>query len=197
MTALVRSFPRIQNTIPGQIFLVTCFACFTALGAQVQIPIGPVPVTLQVLFVLLSGLVLGSKLGAVSQLEYLAMGFAGMPVFAHGKSGLVALLGPTGGYLVGFILGAYLAGLFAESVARPGRIRFFVASLAGTAGIYICGALWLATWFSMGKGTNWTSELGSAWQHGILPFLLIDGAKAIVASGVALSGRAMAAWFRQ
>jgi len=125
MTALVRSLPRIQNTIQGQIFLATCFACLTALGAQVQVPISPVPVTLQVLFVLLSGLVLGSKLGILSQLEYLAFGLAGMPVFAQGKSGLLALLDPTGGYLVGFILGAYIAGLLAESVAQPGRIRFF------------------------------------------------------------------------
>ena len=196
MTALIRSFPRIQTTIQGQIFLATCFACLTALGAQVQIPIGPVPITLQVLFVLLSGLVLGSKLGAFSQLEYLALGFAGVPVFAQGKSGLVALLGPTGGYLIGFVLGAYIAGLLAESVARPGRIRFFAAGLAGTAGIYLCGSLWLATWFSVGNGTGWISELGSAWQFGVLPFLLVDCGKAVIASGVTLSGRALAALFR-
>ena len=195
MTMLVRSVPRI-HTLQGQVVLATGFACLTALGALVQIPVGPVPITLQVLFVLLSGLVLGSKLGAASQLEYLAFGLAGAPVFAQGKSGLIALLGPTGGYLVGFVLGAYMAGLLAESVARPGRIRFFVAGLAGMAGIYLCGALWLATWFSVGKGTSWVSELGSAWQFGVLPFLLVDGGKAVVASGVALSGRALAALLR-
>lgn len=191
MTAFARSVPRMA-TFPSQILLATSFALLTALGAQIQIPIGPVPITLQVLFVLLSGLVLGSKLGAVSQLEYLALGFAGAPVFAQGKSGLVALLGPTGGYLLGFVLGAYLAGLIAASVARPSRIRFCVAGLAGSAGIYLCGALWLATWFAMGKGTSWIMELASAWQFGVLPFVLVDAGKAIVASGVALSGRALA-----
>jgi len=196
MTALVRTIPDIHKTFLGQLLLTTVFACLTAFGAQMQVPIGPVPITLQVLFVILSGLVLGSKLGALSQLEYLALGFAGLPVFAQGKSGLIALIGPTGGYLVGFILGAYIAGLLAESVVRPGRIRFFLASLAGTAGIYFCGALWLATWFSVDNGTSWVSELGNAWQFGVLPFLLMDCGKAVIASGVTLSGRALAALFR-
>lgn len=196
MTALVRTIPNIHKTFQGQLLLTTGFTCLTAFGAQVQVPIGPVPITLQVLFVLLSGLVLGSKLGAISQIEYLALGFAGMPVFAQGKSGLVALLGPTGGYLVGFVLGAYIAGLLAESVVRPGRICFFVAGLAGTAGIYLCGVLWLATWFSLGNGSSWISELGNAWHFGVLPFLLVDCGKAVVASEVTLSGRALVALFR-
>jgi len=196
MTALVRTIPNIHKTFLGQLLLTTGFALLTAFSAQVQVPIGPVPITLQVLFVLLSGLVLGSKLGAISQIEYLALGFAGMPVFAQGKSGVIALLGPTGGYLVGFILGAYIAGLLAEAVAHPTKIRFFLASLAGLAGIYICGALWLATWFSMANGTSWILELGSAWHLGVLPFLLVDAGKAILASGVTLSGRALAALFR-
>jgi biotin transport system substrate-specific component len=195
MTALVRPVPRI-HTLKGRVVLATVFAFLTALGALVQIPIGPVPITLQLLFVLLSGLVLGSKLGAASQLEYLALGLAGAPVFAKGQSGPIALLGPTGGYLAGFVVGAYVAGLLAESVARPGRIRLFMAGLAGTAGIYLCGALWLATWFSVGKGASWVSELRSAWQFGVLPFLLVDGGKAVVASGVALSGRSLAAMLR-
>src|SRR5450756_918649 len=146
------------RTVHGQLLLATGFACLTALGALVQIPIGPVPITLQVLFVLLSGLVLGSRLGALSQIEYLAIGFAGAPVFAGGKSGLIALLGPTGGYLIGFVVGAYLAGLVAESIARPGRVRFFAAGLVGTAGIYLLGMMWLATWFAVARGSNWMVE---------------------------------------
>ncbi len=196
MISQVRSlaFPR---TLQGQLFLATGFACLTALGALVQIPMWPVPITLQVLFVLLSGLVLGSRLGALSQMEYLAIGFAGAPVFTQGKSGLIALLGPTGGYLVGFVLGAYLAGLVAESIARPGRVRFFVAGLVGTAGIYLCGMVWLATWFAIGRGTNWIVELGSAWQFGVLPFLAVDAGKALVASAVTLSGRGLVAHLKQ
>lgn len=71
-------------------------------------------------------------MGTLSQMEYLAIGFAGAPVFAGGKFGLIALLGPTGGYLIGFIAAAYLAGLVAESAARPGRVRFFIAGPVGT-----------------------------------------------------------------
>jgi len=182
------------RTLQGQLLLATGFALLTALGALVQIPVGPVPITLQVLFVLLSGLVLGSRLGALSQVEYLAIGFAGAPVFAGGKSGLIALLGPTGGYLAGFVVGAYLAGLVAESVARPGRIRFFLAGLLGTAAIYVSGMIWLSTWFAIGRGTNWIAEMASAWQFGVLPFIAVDAVKAVVASGVTLSGRALTGW---
>ena len=179
------------RTIQGQLLLATGFALLTALGALVQINIGPVPITLQVLFVLLSGLVLGSRLGALSQIEYLAIGFAGAPVFAGGKAGLIALLGPTGGYLVGFVAGAYLAGLVAESASRPGRVRFFLAGLLGTAAIYLSGMIWLSTWFAIGRGTSWMAELSSAWQFGVLPFIGVDAVKALVASGVTLSGRAL------
>ncbi len=196
MISQVRSlaFPR---TLQGQLFLATGFACLTALGALVQIPIGPVPITLQVLFVLLSGLVLGSRLGALSQMEYLAIGFAGAPVFTQGKSGLIALLGPTGGYLVGFVVAAYLSGLVAESVARPGRVRFFLAGLTGATANLLCGTLWLATWLAIGHRTGWVAELGSAWQFGFLPFILVDGGKALVASAVALSGRGLVALLKQ
>jgi biotin transport system substrate-specific component len=196
MSTQVRSLS-FARTIRGQLLLTTGFACLTALGAAVQIPIGPVPITLQVLFVLLSGLVLGSRLGALSQMQYLAIGFAGAPVFAGGKSGLVALLGPTGGYLVGFVAAAYVAGLIAESAARPGRVRFFVAGLLGTAAIYICGAMWLSTWFAIGRGTSWIAELGLAWQFGVMPFILLDAGKALVASAVTLSGRSLASLLRR
>ncbi len=190
MTPLVRSLP-IARSIQGQLLLASGFACLTALGAVVQIPIGPVPITLQVLFVLLSGLVLGSRLGALSQMEYLAIGLAGAPVFAGGKSGLLALLGPTGGYLVGFVAMAYVVGLVAESAAKPGRVRFFVAGLLGIPALYLCGAIWLGTWFALARGTNWVAEVGSAWQFGVLPFILVDVGKALVASAVTLSGRAL------
>ena len=188
------AFPR---SLQGQLLLATGFACLTALGAQVQIPIGPVPITLQVLFVLLSGLVLGSKLGAASQMEYLAAGLAGAPVFAQGKSGVIALLGPTGGYLVGFVVAAYLAGLVAESASAPGKARFFVAGLLGATANLLCGTIWLATWLSVGHGTSWLAEMGSAWQIGFLPFILLDAGKALVASAVTLSGRGLVALLRQ
>ena len=196
MSSILRVYPIMRNTILGRIMLATLFACLTAIGAQIQIPIGPVPVTLQVFFVLLSGLVLGSKWGAASQLEYLVMGFSGLPVFAQGKSGLTALLGPTGGYLIGFVAGALLAGLIAEAVAKPGRVRLFLAGMAGTAGIYFFGGLWLACWFSIQQGMSWSGALEKAWLAGVAPFLLLDMAKALLAGGVTLSGRTLAEIFK-
>ncbi|HEX9016334.1 MAG TPA: biotin transporter BioY [Chloroflexota bacterium] len=194
MNAQLRTLTLARTTLFGQLVLATGFALLTALGAVVQIPIGPVPITLQVLFVLLSGLVLGSRLGAASQIEYLAIGFAGAPVFAGGKSGIIALLGPTGGYLAGFVAGAFLAGLVAETAARQSRGRFFAAGILGTAAIYLTGMIWLATWFAVGRGTSWIAEIGSAWQFGVLPFIAVDLVKSLVASGTTLSGRALAAW---
>lgn len=190
MHARTQQFAR---TFQGQLVLASGFALLTMLGTLVQIPLYPVPITLQVLFVLLSGLVLGSRLGALSQLEYLAIGLAGAPVFAGGKSGLAALFGPTGGYLLGFVLAAYVAGLVAERTARPGRARFFVAGLAGVAAVYLSGMVWLATWLSLGRGTSWLGEIASAWQVGVLPFIALDLVKAMIASAVTLSGRSLAA----
>jgi biotin transport system substrate-specific component len=96
--------------------LTTLFAGLTAAGAQVSlhVPFTPVPVTLQVFFVLLAGAALGSRLGALSLAEYLALGAAGLPVFADGKSGLLAFVGPTAGYLPGFIAAAWLVGRLTE-----------------------------------------------------------------------------------
>ena len=84
---------------------------FIALAAQVAIPFIPVPLTLQTLAILIVGLTFGSRLGAVTLLTYLAEGAAGLPVFANGGAGLAYMMGPTAGFLVGFVVLAYLAGL--------------------------------------------------------------------------------------
>ncbi len=94
----------------AQAFWITTFAFLTAVGAQVEIPHQPVPYTLQTLFVLLAGGVLGWRNGLLSMSLYLAMGAVGMPVFSGGGFGLVRLLGPTGGYLLSFPLAAALIG---------------------------------------------------------------------------------------
>nr|WP_269848331.1 biotin transporter BioY [Methanosarcina horonobensis] len=96
------------------------FAALTAAGAYIQIPIpfSPVPVTLQVFFVLLAGSMLKSKWGSLSMVVYTLLGIAGLPVFAGGSSGLGVLLGPTGGYIFGFILAAFLT----ASLPRKQRI---------------------------------------------------------------------------
>ncbi len=161
---------------------VALFGAFTALTARVTIPLPftPVPITLQVMAVLLAGLVLGPTGGAISQLAYLAAVAAGLPLDARGL-GPAALLGPTAGYLLGFAPTAFVAGWLAERL--PGAwVGSFVAALAGVAVIYICGLAWLAP--SAGG-------LGAAWGLGAAPFILVDLGKALVAAAVAGSGRTL------
>jgi hypothetical protein len=105
--------------------LLALFALLTALGAYVAVPlpVGPVPLSLQTLFVLLCGLLLGPRLGAAAQAAYLTAGFVGLPVFAQGFGGPGVLLGPTGGYLIAFPAAAALARLGGGTGAAAGRQR--------------------------------------------------------------------------
>src|SRR4030067_297492 len=94
--------------------LASLMAALTAVGAYIHIPIGPVPIVLSGLFVLLSGLLLGSRWGLISILVYLLVGAIGIPVFAGGKGGFAHFFGPTGGYLFGYALAAWVTGLISE-----------------------------------------------------------------------------------
>src|SRR5690349_20170560 len=119
---------------------VAVFAILTALSAKLQVilPGTPVPFTFQPLLVLLSGALLGARLGAASQALYLAAGAAGIPAFAFG-GGAAYLLGPTGGYLLAYPLAAFVVG----ALIRPGYLRTALAMLAGLAIIYAGGVSWL------------------------------------------------------
>lgn len=162
------------------------FTVLTACLAQaaVRLPFTPVPVTLQVLGVILSGLVLGSRLGALAQLQYLALGLAGAPVFAGAMGGPAVLLGPSGGYLPGFVAGAFLTGWLFERCPRPSIRNGFYAGMVGVAGIYICGAAWLSVWLTL-VGT--ASPAVAAWIMGVLPFIGLDAVKVTLAAMIASS----------
>ena len=114
------SYPTHTPELRKMVF-ASLFAALTAAGAYIQIPIpfSPVPVTLQVFFVLLAGSMLKSKWGSLSMVVYTLLGVAGLPVFAGGSSGMGVLLGPTGGYIFGFILAAYLIGKLSEKAEMP------------------------------------------------------------------------------
>ncbi len=161
------------------------FAALTGIGAIIRIPLSPVPVTMQVFFVLLSGLVLGPFWGMVSQIAYLVMGLCGAPFFAAPPhAGPLVLFGPTGGYLWGFVLAAGIAGWASRFRSTgpdsQGVLACFlpiVACLAGLAAVYICGASWLAVWLTLhGK------DAALAFELGVKPFILIDLAKAVGAT---------------
>ncbi len=142
---------------------VAFFALLTALGAHVAVPLGvtPVPMTLQTLFVLLSGAILGPVAGAASQLLYLGLGVAGVPVFAMGGAGLPWIFGPTGGYLMAFPLAAALSGWIAGPEGRA--LRTAAALLVGSAVIFVMGAGWLSV------VTDLTS--GALFAAAVQPFL--------------------------
>lgn len=163
-----------------QMILTGLFAALTAVGAFIQIPIGTVPITLQLLFTVLAGVMLGSKLGALSQLVYVVIGLFGVPVFAGGTGGFSSVLSPSFGYLIGFILGAYVIGKLTEGIKKPGVVRLFLASLVGVMVIYLIGVpyLYLIVKNLMSKNITFAAAL----KTGFLIFIPGDLLKCIAAS---------------
>lgn len=160
--------------------LASLMAALTAVGAYIHIPIGPVPIVLSTLFVILSGLLLGSRWGLASMGLYLLVGAIGIPVFAGGKGGLAHFLGPTGGYLFGYILASWTTGFISER--SPGLLLIdILAVVVGSLAIYSLGVPWLKVITQM----SWTKTLIA----GAVPFLIGDVIKATVAVVLARSLR--------
>ena len=156
--------------------LAALFAALIAVGGLVALPFwGPVPFTLQVFFVLLAGLVLGPRLGALAVTLYLLLGLVA-PVYAQGTSGLGVLLGPTGGYLVGFVVAAAVAGLLAGR--RASRPRLLLAAMIALVPIYVLGAAWLAWQLDI-------EDVRTVLLEGVIPFVPLDVLKAFAATLVA------------
>lgn len=185
---MIRSLTR--PTTSTLIVPVLLFTVLTALTARISIPLpfSVVPITLQTLAVLLSGLVLGSRAGASSQLLYLSAIIAGLPITASGIGGPAAFLTPTAGYLIAFVPAAYVTGYLLErfqgksqhSVAWHIVPLHILAGICGMAVIYIGGVSWL---------TIVLGNLQIAIQQGLLPFVGVDLAKTIVVAFVAGGGR--------
>jgi biotin transport system substrate-specific component len=152
------------------------FAAMTAAGAYIWIPIGPVPIVLQNLFVLLSGILLGSRWGLASVAVYLLAGACGLPVFAGGHGGIGRLVGPTGGYLVGYLPAVFIVGTVSEKFGPKVAVDA-VAMVVGSAIVYLCGAGWLKLLTGMG--------LGKTLAVGVFPFLLGDALKIAAAVPIA------------
>lgn len=167
-----------QRGVLADIFLIVLGSLFVAALAQLSIPLQPVPITGQTLGVLLVGMVLGSRRGALALMAYLGEGLAGLPVFAGAKSGFATLLGPTGGYLVGFIAAAWLVGFLAERGFDRYLLKTLAAMVAGNLVIYAFGLAWLST-FPFVSGLVGEAGLLSL---GMLPFLIGDAIKAALAA---------------
>ena len=158
-----------QTSVRPMIY-ASMFAAMTAIGAFIRVPIpaSPVPITLQVFFVLLAGLLLGSRWAGMSMIVYVMLGIIGFPVFSGGLSGIGVILGPTGGYLIGFIPGAFVAGLVTETFGRS-TLAAIGAMIAGLAAIYLLGVAQL----SVVAGLSVPQSV----VIGVLPFLIGDSIK--------------------
>lgn len=162
--------------------LTAVFTALIAAGAYAAVPIGPVPIVLTTMFVLLSGLLGGFRIGLYSTAAYLLLGVLGLPVFAGGAGGFAVLTGPTGGYLIGYLLAAAAAGLIyrpAEGSSLTVRILLTsAAALIGSILIYIPGVPWL----KISLGMDWHRAM----QAGMIPFIPGDLLKIFAAAVLAV-----------
>ena len=161
--------------------IVVAFSLLTALSAQVTIPMWPVPMTGQTFMVLLTGALLGSRLGAAAMIVYLIEGAGGLPFFQGGNFGLPYLLGPTGGYLVAFPAAAFVTGAFAEHGWDKRFLTAAAAMFIGSLVILLSGWAWLSVLFNPSY----------AFRAGVAPFIVGDIVKIVAAAAVLPSGWAL------
>ena len=170
-----------QNKAPLRMMVyASLLAALTAASAFIIIPIGEIPVVLYNFFVLMMGLLLGRRWGTASIAVYLLAGALGLPVFAGGRGGFAILLGPTGGYLIGFLPAVFIIGLISEKFKQ----RFFydiIAMLCGTAVIYAIGVLQL----KIVLGKTWVVTMAL----GVFPFIIFDLIKVVAAAVTARAVR--------
>ncbi len=166
-------------TLLKQTALVLAGTLFIAIAAQISVPMIPVPMTLQTLAILTVGFALGARLATITLLTYLAEGAMGLPVFANGGAGLAYMFGPTGGFLVGFVGMAWLAGWAADRGLARRALPAIAIALVASAFIYVPGLAWPAATL----GTEWSS----LWAGWMAPFLAGDAVKAVIAA-LAVSG---------
>jgi len=175
-----------KNSDLKMMVYASLLAALTAVGAFLSIPIGPVPIVLQSLFILLAGVLLGRTWGTASVGIYLLAGAFGLPVFAGGAGGIGRFFGPTGGYLLGFLPAVYITGLISEK--RKTVLKDVVAMICGSALIYTFGVSWLKVITGM--------ELNKAVAVGMLPFLPGDALKIAAAAFIAKSVRPLIGYDR-
>lgn len=152
-----------SKILSSQIFWIVSFSILTVVSAQIAIPVKPVPFTLQTMIVLLAGAFLGAKNGAYSQILYLLLGAAGLPVFSNGAFGAAHLFGPTGGYLLAFPIGAFFTGYFIEK--NKNYLIVVVSMFIGELLIIFLGMLFLNVFYinNLGEAVKVGAALFSLW----------------------------------
>ncbi len=156
--------PAFTNSWSYKIILAFIGTLILTLSAKIQVPFYPVPMTMQTFVVLVIAMSLGLKLGGLTVLLYLFEGALGLPVFAGTPAkgiGIAYMIGPTGGYLVGFLVAAFVVGYLAEHGLGRNIISTFFTIFIGTLLIFLCGYVWLSTLIGLEK----------AFLFGVLPFV--------------------------
>jgi biotin transport system substrate-specific component len=178
---MLRTLSRTRDlTLPYRLIAVAVCTLLTVVSARVSIPLEPVPFTLQPLMVLLSGLVLGARDGALSQLAYIGLIALNLPVDAR-MVGAAAFASPTGGFLIGFVAAAWTAGWLSERGAERWWVRW-LAGVAALVVLYAFGAAWMLI-----KPEPFTVQ--TVWQSVIVPFIGFDLLKALIAAALTETGR--------
>lgn len=157
--------------------LVSMFTALTAVGAFISIPVGPVPITLQTFFVLLSGILIGPKLAALSQIVYIVLALIGIPIFSGFSGGPQIFLKPSFGFAVGFVFAAYIVGRIVHSGINI-RYKLFISSLIGSIVIYLFGLPYMYYILNLVMGME--LSLSTVLNMGLIMFIPGDILKLIV-----------------
>lgn len=160
--------------------MVSIFAVLTAIGAFIKIPIPYVPFTLQWLFCAISGIVLGAKLGALSQILYVVIGLIGIPIFTEG-GGLYYIFKPTFGYLIGFIVASFVIGKLSSKIKKISFIKSLLCILSGLFFVYLFGVLHLYLIYNLYMGDRKTM----AWAV-FYGFIICVGGDLVISVSAAL-----------
>ena len=169
--------PSIQDSWLKKISLIFIGTLLLTLSAKIQVPFYPVPMTMQTFVILVIGMIFGWKLGSLTVLFYLIEGAIGLPVFAGTPTkgiGFAYMMGPTGGYLVGFLVAACTVGYLAEKGFDRSFLTTFIAMTIGTVLIFLCGYTWISMFFGFEK----------AFLFGVLPFVWSELFKVALATAV-------------
>ena len=182
-TVLIRQFVY-STTGWKDLTLILFGSAIIAIAAQISVPMFPVPMTLQTLAISVIGLTFGARLAGLTLLAYLAEGALGLPVFANGGAGLLKLVGPTSGFLWGFVGMAVLTGWMADNGFSRGFVRLFIAAIIPAILLFIPGVLvlWALT----------PLDLFAAYKVGALPFIVGDVVKSALSALVVAGGWAAA-----
>lgn len=169
-----------MNLSTKDMTLVAIFTSLTAIGAFISLPLGALSISLQSLFVILSGIILGPKLGAFSQIVYVILGLIGIPIFSGFTGGIQSIMKPSFGFIIGFVFAAYLVGKVVHNKKIPFKKSIWLGSFIGILIIYAFGLPYMYYILNIFMENNFSFL--EIIQMGLIIFIPGDFIKFIIAS---------------